>query len=132
MAVDISGPEEAVRVEPAPVRLTTAESLVVEVLVAHQLLGIGHTVFPNSLWVRPQLDDLRARGLLAWEFDDDANFVVRPDSALLMSDEARACVRRIHTASLAEHESATTRDLCCPPRSRVPSPRLRPGADGGS
>jgi hypothetical protein len=114
MAVDISCPEEDVRVEPTSGRLTTAESLIVEVLVAHQLLGVKHTVLPNSLWVRPQLEDLRARGLVEWDFDHDANFEVRPSEALMASDDARARVRRVHNASLAEHENAATRDLSMP------------------
>lgn len=54
--------------------LTTAETLVLGVLVAHRLLGADHTTLSRSLWVKPQLDSLSIRDLVTWTFDEQANF----------------------------------------------------------
>src|SRR4051794_35264808 len=64
-------------------RLTTAESLVLEVVVAHRLLGAPFSVLSSSHWVRPQLDALADLGLISWDFDSEANFVIRAAPAIL-------------------------------------------------
>ena len=89
------------RVAPpaAPARrqppLTTAESLIVELVIAHRLLQTPYTVLSNRHWVRPQLDSLRERGLIDWSFDSEANFQIVPDPSLMGLPETRALWERL-------------------------------------
>lgn len=73
---------------PSSLRLTTAELLVLELVIAHRMLGVHQLVLSRDLWVRPQLDSLADRGLLTWSFDDNANFSVSGSSDLLGSLDA--------------------------------------------
>ena len=89
------GGASAAEESPGEPRLTTAESLIVEIVVAQHLLEAPHTVLSNSHWVRPQLDSLAYRGLIAWEFDDEANFRIVPRAAILDLPESVAIRRRL-------------------------------------
>lgn len=75
--------------------LTTAESLIVEIVVAQHLLRAPHTVLGSRHWVRPQLDAMAARGLISWEYDSDANFRITPEATLLRLPEVAAMQRRL-------------------------------------
>ena len=68
--------------------LTTAETLVVEILVAHKLLGAPHTTLDRRLWVKPQLETLQELGLITWTYDEDANFRVASTDHLMSASEA--------------------------------------------
>lgn len=51
--------------------------MVLDLILAHcARTGSDTWTFHNRLWVREQLDELRGRGLITWEFDADANFKV--------------------------------------------------------
>jgi hypothetical protein len=78
-------------------QLTTAEALVLEVLVAHRLLGAGHSTLDRRLWVKPQLEALRGRGLLTWTFDEDANFRVTTTDRLMSTTEAATIAERVRS-----------------------------------
>ena len=78
-----------------PRRLTTAETLVLEVLVAHNLLGAQHTTLDRRLWVKPQLETLRELGLVTWTYDEDANFLVTSTDELMQTTEALTIRRRV-------------------------------------
>jgi hypothetical protein len=67
--------------------LTTAEALVVEAIVLAHISGSPHWTIERERWVRPQLEELAERGLVVWEFDDDANFRVTPTQVLVDGDE---------------------------------------------
>jgi hypothetical protein len=69
-------------------RLTTAEALVLEVLVAHKLLGAPYSTFDSRLWIKPQLETLQEHGLIDWTFDEDANFRVTSTAQFMSSPEA--------------------------------------------
>ena len=69
-------------------QLTTASTLVLEVLVAHKLLGVPHSTLDRCLWVKPQLEALRERGLITWTYDEDANFRVTSTEQLMSASEA--------------------------------------------
>jgi len=71
-------------------QLTTAETLVLEVLVAHKLLGAQHSTLDRRLWVKPQLETLREFGLVTWTYDEDANFRVTATDRLMSDSEAIA------------------------------------------
>jgi hypothetical protein len=73
-----------------PRELTTAETLVLEVLVAHTLLGAQHTTLNRRLWVKPQLETLRELGLVTWTYDEDANYQVTATDRLTTASEAVA------------------------------------------
>jgi len=75
--------------------LTTAESLVLEVLVAHKLLGAPHSTLDRCLWVKPQLETLREHGLVTWTFDEDANFRVISTEQLMSAPEAIMIAARL-------------------------------------
>jgi hypothetical protein len=75
--------------------LTTAESLVLEVLVAHKLLGAPHSTLDRCLWVKPQLETLREHGLVTWTFDEDANFRVTSTEQLMSAPEAIMIAARL-------------------------------------
>lgn len=78
-----------------PRQLTTAESLVLEVLVAHRLLGAQHSTIDRRLWVRPQLEALRELLLVEWTYDEDANFRVTATEQLMTTAEAMEIVDRV-------------------------------------
>jgi hypothetical protein len=84
-------------------RLTTAESLVLEIVVAHCILGAPFSVLSNAHWIRPQLDSLQELQLLTWEFDANADFLITPSSHLLDHPAAADIHRRLHL-----HEGART------------------------
>ena len=84
-----------------PDRLTTAQALLVETLVAHKLLGATHTTLHRDLWIKPQLDELHHFGLLDWRFDEDANFRVTVNPELMQTREAMICCERLGVASAA-------------------------------
>jgi hypothetical protein len=71
-------------------QLTTAETLVLEVLVAHKLLGAQHSTLDRRLWIKPQLETLREFGLVTWTYDKDANFRVTATDRLMSASEAIA------------------------------------------
>ena len=71
-------------------QLTTAETLVLEVLVAHKLLGAQHSTLDRRLWIKPQLETLREFGLVTWAYDEDANFRVTATDQLMSASEAVA------------------------------------------
>jgi hypothetical protein len=75
--------------------LTTAETLVLEVLVAQTLLGVQPTTLDRRLWVKPQLETLRDYGLVTWTFDEDANFRVTSTEQLMSSPEAIMIAARL-------------------------------------
>ena len=75
---------------PVSDELTTAESLVLQLVIAHSLLGAECTTLANRLWIRPQLDALRDKGLLTWNFDENADFWVIPTPLLMQTDQALA------------------------------------------
>jgi hypothetical protein len=75
--------------------LTTAETLVLEVLVAHKLLGAPHSTLDKCLWVKPQLETLREHGLVTWTFDEDANFRVTSTDQLMSAPEAITIAARL-------------------------------------
>lgn len=75
--------------------LTTAESLVLELLVAHRILGAQPSRLPRGLWIRPQLERLEDLGLLRWTFDSAGDFEVRADDHLLHRADARAMAARL-------------------------------------
>lgn len=66
-------------------RLTTAEALVVDLLVAHRLLGAIEVVPPGYLWARPPLDSLEDKGFLSWSFYAEENFSIACSPCLLSS-----------------------------------------------
>ena len=76
-------------------QLTTAETLVLEVLVAHRLIGTQHSTLDGRLWVKPQLETLREHGLVTWTFDEDANFRVTSTEQLMSSPEAIMIAARL-------------------------------------
>ena len=76
-------------------QLTTAETLLMEVLVAHRLLGAEHSTLDRGLWVKPQLETLREHGLVTWTFDENANFQVTPTAHLMTSPEAVMIAARL-------------------------------------
>jgi hypothetical protein len=76
-------------------QLTTAESLVLEVLVAHSLIGAPQSTLARALWVTPQLEGLRERGLVSWSFDEDANYCVKRTDAFSRSDEVTVILDRL-------------------------------------
>jgi len=76
-------------------QLTTAETLVLEVLVAHKLLGNQHSTLDGRLWVKPQLETLREHGLVTWTFDEDANFRVTSTDQLMSAPEAITIAARL-------------------------------------
>lgn len=63
--------------------LTTAETLVLDLVIARCRLGVMRPVFESRLWIKPQLDSLAHRGLVTWHFDDNADFQVTPTQELL-------------------------------------------------
>lgn len=85
-----------------PRQLTTAETLVLEVLVAHQRLGAQDTTLDRRLWVKPQLETLRELGLVTWTYDENADFRVTATEQLMTSPEAIMIASRLtyagHTA----------------------------------
>ena len=76
-------------------QLTTAETLVLEILVAHSLLGAQHSTLDGRLWVKPQLETLREHGLVTWTFDEDANFRVISTEQLMSAPEAIMIAARL-------------------------------------
>ena len=86
--------------------LTTAETLVVEILVAHKLLGAPHTTLDRNLWVKPQLETLQELGLITWTYDEDANFRVASTDHLMSASEAVDIADRVrhgdHSTSAPE------------------------------
>lgn len=75
-------------------RLTTAEGLVLEVLVAHKRLEAPYSRLDSRLWVKPQPETLREHGLMDSTFDGDANFRVTSPAQLISSPEATATADR--------------------------------------
>ena len=63
-------------------KLTTAESLLVELVVAHHALGASCTRLSVEHWVVPQLEALAHLGFVDWAFDDQGHFRVVPKPAL--------------------------------------------------
>lgn len=70
------------RVESATKVLTTAESLIVELVAAHHALGLPATTLSNRLWVRPQLEALQVLGVVSWVFDENADFRIKAEPVL--------------------------------------------------
>ena len=64
-------------------RLTTAETLVLDLIVARCQLGVKAPTFPQRLWVKPQLDSLAQLGLLSWTYDRNGDFEVVPTAELM-------------------------------------------------
>lgn len=87
-----------------PRRLTTAETLVFEVLVAHNLLGAQHATLDRQLCIKPQLDTLQELGLVTWTYDEDANFLVTATDRFMSASEG------IANADASRDEVLTTAD----------------------
>lgn len=88
-----------------PRRLTTAETLVLEVLVAHNLLGAQHTTLDRRLWVKPQLETLRELGLVTWTYDEDANFLVTATDRFMSASEVIAIADAFRDEVLATSDA---------------------------
>lgn len=82
-----------------PDRLTTADLLIVDSLLAHSYAGAPFTTLINSCWVTPQLEALEHPGLIRWEFDDEANFRVETTPKLFRLPEAELSWRRLLPAA---------------------------------
>jgi hypothetical protein len=95
-------------------QLTTAETLVLEVLVAHKLLGAQHSTLDRRLWIKPQLETLREFGLVTWTYDENANFLVTATDRLMSASEA------IAIADGFRDEVLTTSDAHSVPGHRAP------------
>ena len=89
-----------------PRQLTTAEALLLEVLVAHKLLGAQHSTLDRRLWVRPQLEALRELLLVDWTYDQDANFRVVATEQLMSNAEAMAIADRLRAGVPADIPNA--------------------------
>lgn len=85
----------------API-LTTAEALLVEAIVLAHIGGSPHWTIERERWVRPQLDELVDRGLVTWEFDDNANFRVVPTQVLIEGDEYQRVYMKFPTNFIRE------------------------------
>lgn len=80
-------------------RLTTAETLVLGVLVAHRQLGADHTTLSRNLWVKPQLDSLSIRDLVTWTFDEQGDFrVIATDRLMTGANALGVSARRSSTS----------------------------------
>lgn len=82
--------------------LTTAETLILETLVARGLLNEllpdrygAITTFPRELWVKPQLIGLAELGYLTWRYDSEGDFEVTPAANLLDTPIGRAISREL-------------------------------------
>jgi hypothetical protein len=84
-AAGLPGLSEMSVLSDAPNDLTTAETLVLEVVITHLLLGAGSTTFSHRLWLRPQLERLAGLGLVTWAFDENADFVATATPRLELS-----------------------------------------------
>jgi hypothetical protein len=77
-------------------RPTTAETLVLEVRVAHRLMGAERSTRDSGMWGKPHLDALENQGLTTWTFDENGNFCVRPPE-LISAPEAITIAERRRT-----------------------------------
>lgn len=75
--------------------LTTAETLLLETLIAHRLVGVTTSTFKKDLWIRPQLESLQDMGLVVWSFNTDADFQVTSTEALRTSTLASEAIGRL-------------------------------------
>lgn len=74
--------------------LTTAETLIVELLLAHHFAGVDYTTLSSSCWVAPQLESLAHSELITWDFDAHGDFRIESTPKFFRLPEAELAWRR--------------------------------------
>jgi hypothetical protein len=78
-----------------PPILSTAETLLLEALLAQRLVGIMTSTFKNNLWIKPQLDSLQSMGLVEWSFNTEADFSVVLTQAVRSEQNSQEILSRL-------------------------------------